>query len=168
MQTSWLWLGEGENGSANSWAICSLTNASDCGHGVKVYSHGVKVSASATKPCHYDEQEKETSFEAKEPCPNPRESDNAGSETGSATKGESVVKRIYADENPMAEICAEVACFLGSHGEESVSRTSGVVEVETVSAMVNDGGAERVAGASYGERGSCCAFHDASHPPRAF
>jgi|SRR6266436_2540188 len=169
MQTSSLCPGEGENGSAkDSWAICSLMNASDCGHAVRVYSHEVNASASATQPYRYDEQEKGTSFEAKEPCPSPRGSDSVGSATGSATKGESVAKRIYADENSTAEICAEVACFLGSHAEESESRTSGVVEVVTVSATADDGGAERVAGASHGGRGFCCAFRDVSHPPRAF
>jgi hypothetical protein len=51
-------------------------------------------------------------------------------------KGESMVKGIYAgDENSTAEICTEVAYFLGNYAEESEGRTSGVVtvEMETVS-----------------------------------
>lgn len=120
------------------------------------------------QPYRYGEQEKEISFEVKEPCPSPRGSDNAGSETGSETKGENTVKGIYADENSTAEICAEVAYFLGSHAEESANHTSGVVEVVTVNAMVDDVGAERMAEAWRGERGFCCASHDASCPPRAF
>jgi len=120
------------------------------------------------QPYRYDEQEKRISFEVKEPCSGPRGSDNVGSETGSETKGESMVKGIYADENSTAEICAEVAYFLGSHAEESESRTSGVVEVETVNTMMDDDGAERVAEAWRGERGFYCASHDASCPPRAF
>jgi hypothetical protein len=56
-----------------------------------------------------------------------------------------MVKGIYADENSTAEICTEVAYFLGSHAEESESHTSGVVEVETVNAMMDDDGMERVA-----------------------
>jgi hypothetical protein len=56
-----------------------------------------------------------------------------------------MVKGIYADENSTAEICMEVAYFLGSHTEESESHTSGVVEVETVNAMMDDDGMERVA-----------------------
>ena len=63
-----------------------------------------------------------------------------GSETGSETKGECMVKGIYADENPTAEICGEVAYFLGSHAEGSESYTSGVVEVVTVNMMQNDNG----------------------------
>lgn len=86
-----------------------MTNASDCGRAVRAYSHEVKASASAMQPYHYDEQEKEISFEVKEPCPSPHGSDNVGSETVSETKGESMVKGIYADENSTAEICAEVA-----------------------------------------------------------
>jgi hypothetical protein len=140
---------------------------SDCGHAVKVYSHEVKVSASATQPYHYDEQEKEISFEVNEPCPSPRGSDNVGNETGNETKGESMVNGIDADENSKAEICAEVAYFLESH-EESESRPSGVVEVVTVNATMDDGGAERTAEAWRGEQGFCCASHDASCPPRAF
>jgi hypothetical protein len=138
---------------------------------VRAYSHEVKASASATRPYRYDEQEKEISFEVKEPCPSPRGSDNAGSETGNETKGESMVKGIDADENSensTAEICAEVAYFLEGHAEESESRTSGVVEVVTVNATMDDGDAETVAEAWRGERGFCCAPHDASCPPRAF
>jgi len=169
MQTSSLCPGEGENGSAkDSWVICSLTNASDCGRAVRAYSHEVKASASTMQPYHYDEQERKISFGVKEPCPSPRGSDNVGSETGSETNGESMVKGIYADENSTAEICAEVAYFLGSHAEESESRTSGAVEVVMVNAMMDDDGAERVAEAWRGERGFCCASHDASCPPRAF
>lgn len=120
------------------------------------------------QPYRYGEQERTISFEVTVPCPSPRGSDNAGSEMGSETKGENMVKGIYADENSTAEICAEVAYFLGSHAEESASCTSGVVEVVIVNAMVDDGGAERVAEAWRGERGFCCASHDASRPPRAF
>jgi hypothetical protein len=120
------------------------------------------------QPYRYDEQEKEISFEVKEPCPSPRGSDNVGSETGSETNGESMVKGTYADENSTAEICAEVAYVLGSHVEESESRTSGVVEVETVNAIMDDDGVERMAEAWRGERGFCCASHDASCPPHAF
>ena len=120
------------------------------------------------RPYRYDEQEKEISFEVKEPCPSPRGSDNVGSETGNETKGESMVNGIDVDENSTAEICAEVAYFLGSHAEESESRTSGVVEVVTVNATMDGGGAERVAEAWRGERGFCCASHDASCPPHAF
>lgn len=143
-------------------------NASDCGHAVRAYSHEVKASASVMRPYRYDEQEKEISFEVKEPCPSLRGSDNAENETGSETKGESMVKGIYAGENSTVEICAEVAYFLGSRAEESESRTSGAVEVETVNAMMDDDCAERVAEAWRGERGFCCASHDASCPPRAF
>jgi hypothetical protein len=120
------------------------------------------------QPYCCEKQEKEISFGVKEPGPGPRESDNVESETGSETKGESMVKGFYAVENSTAEICAEVAYFVGSRAEESESRTSGVVEVETVNAMMDDDGAERVAEAWRGERGFCCASHDASCPPRAF
>jgi len=145
-----------------------LRNASDCGRAVRAYSHEVKASASVMQPYRYDEQEKKISFEVKGPCPDPSGSDNVGSETGSETKGESMVKGIYADENSTAEICAEVAYFLGSHAEESESRTSGVVGVETVNEMMDDDGAETVVEAWHGERGFCYASRDASCPPRAF
>lgn len=120
------------------------------------------------QPCHYDMQEKETSSEVvvKKPCP--RGSDNVGSAKGSVTQGENMVKAIYADENSTAEICAEVACFPGSHAEESGSRTSGVEEVVTVSVMMDGDGAERLARASYGEWDFCCASRDVLCPPRAF
>jgi hypothetical protein len=72
-----------------------------------------------------------------------------------------MVKGIYADNNLTAEICAEVAYFLGSHAEESESLTSGVVEVETVNVMMDDDGVERVAEAWCGEWGFCCTSHDA-------
>jgi len=122
------------------------------------------------QPCHCDMQEKVTFFGVvKKPSPSQRGSDNVGSARGTVTQGESMVKGIYADENSTVEICAEVACSLGSHAEERGSRTSGVEEVETVSAMVNGDGVERVAGAaSYGEWGFCCASRDVSCPPRAF
>lgn len=120
------------------------------------------------QPYRYDEQEKKISFEVKEPCPSPRGSDSVGSETGSEINGESMVKRIYGDEDSTAETCAEVAYFLGSHAEESESRTSGAVEVVMVNAMMDDDGEERWAGAWRGERGFCYASHVASCPPRAF
>lgn len=119
------------------------------------------------QPYSCDGQEREISFEVKEPCPGPPGSDNVGSETESETKGESTVKGIYADENSTAEICAQVAYFLGSHAEESESRTSGVVEVVMVNALMDDDGVERLAEAWRGERGFCCASPDASYPPRA-
>ena len=120
-------------------------NASDCDRVVRAYSHEVKESASAMQPYRYDGQEKEISFEVKEPCPSPSGSDNVGSETGNETKGESTVKGIYADGNSTAEICAVVAYFRGSHAEESESHIFGAVEVVKVNAMMDDDGAERVA-----------------------
>jgi hypothetical protein len=139
------------------------------GHAVRAYSHEVRASAGAMQPCRYDMPEKQIFCElVKKPCPCPHESDNVGSARGSVTQGENMVKGIYADENPTAEIYAEVACFLGSHAEESGSCTSGVEEAVKVSAMVNGDGAGRLVGAPNGERGFCCASHDVSCPPRAF
>ena len=120
------------------------------------------------QPYRYDEQEKEISFEVKEPCPSQRGSRSVGSGSGSETKGESMVKGIYADEKSTAEICAVAAYYPGSHAEESESQTSVVVEVETVNAMMDGGGAERLAEAWHGEPGFYCASHDASCPPHAF
>jgi len=167
-QISWPFFGEGENESARSpWAICSLTNARDCGHVVRVYIHVVR--ASAIHPCHYDVQEKQISFEvAKRPCPSPHGSDKVANARGSVTRGDCKVKGIYADEKVVAKIYAEVACFPESHAEGNVSRTVAAEETGTGSARMDGGGVEKVVGASHGARGSCCAFHDASHPPRAF
>lgn len=146
-----------------------MTNALDCGRAVRVYNHEVNASVSAMQPCRYDMQEKQISSEVVEkPCPCPGGSDNVGSAKGSVTQGESMVKGTYADENSTAEICAEAACCLGSHAEESGSRTSGVEEVVMVNAMMDGDGAERLARASYGEWGFCCASRDVSCPPRAF
>ena len=50
---------------------------------VRACSHEVKVSESTMQPYCYDEQEKEISFEMKEPCPSLRGSDNLGHEMGS-------------------------------------------------------------------------------------
>jgi hypothetical protein len=50
-----------------------------------------------------------------------------------------MMKGIYAEETSAAEICTEVAYILGSLAEESESCTSGVVEVETVNATMDDG-----------------------------
>jgi len=150
--------------------ICSLMNARDCGHdAVRAYIHEVK--ASAIYPCHYDVQEKQISFEvAKRPCPSPHESDKVANVRGSVTRGDCKVKGIYADGKPVAEIYAEVACFPfpDSHAEGNVSRTAAAEEAGTGSARMGGGGVEKVAGASHDARGSCCAFRDASYPPRAF
>jgi hypothetical protein len=136
---------------------------------VRVYIHEVNVSVGAVRPCRFDVQEKRISFEVvKKPCPSPCGGDNVGSARGSVTLGESTVTGIYADEDSTAEICAEVAYFLGSRAEGNGSRTSGVEGVETVSAMMVGDAAERVVAASYGEWGSCCASRDVVCPPRAF
>ena len=58
-----------------------------------VISHKVKPSASVMEPYRYGEQEKAILSEEKEPCPSQHRSNNLGSET----KGESMVKGIYAD-----------------------------------------------------------------------
>ena len=94
----------------------------------------VKASASVMQPYRCSEQEKAILSKVKEPCPSQRRGDNLGSET----KGESMVKGIYADGNSTTEIYTEVAYFLGSHVEESDSRTSGVVGVVMVNAMLDD------------------------------
>jgi hypothetical protein len=136
---------------------------------VRAYSHEVKPSVSVMQPYHYDRQENRISFAVvKKPCPGPRGSDNVGSERGSATNGESMEMEIYADESSTAETCVEVACFLGSHAEESVSRTSAVVEVVTVSAIMDGDGAERAVAALHGERGFYCVSRDVSCLPHAF
>src|SRR5712672_1697231 len=54
---------------------------------VRAYSY--EVSASASAKVH---------------CPNPHGSDNPGRDTGSETKGESIVKGIYTDKNSTAEM----------------------------------------------------------------
>ena len=100
----------------------------------------VKASASVMQPYRCGEQEKAILSKVKEPCPSQCRGNNLGSET----KGESMVKGIYADGNSMTEIYTEVAYFLGSHVEESDSCTSGVVGVVMVNAMLNDDGVERV------------------------
>jgi hypothetical protein len=143
----------GENGSVkHSWAICSLKYAMDCGHEVRAYSHEVRASAGAMPPCRYDMPETQISCEqVKKPCPCPHETDNVGSARGSVTRGENTVKGIYADENSTAEICAEVACFHGSHAEESGSRTSGVEEVVKLNAMMDGDGEGRLVEATNGE-----------------
>lgn len=152
-----------------SWAICSSTNALDYDRAVRANNHEVNVSAGAMRPCRYDMQEKRISFEmVKKPCPSPRGGDNVGSARGTLTLGESMVKGTYAGENSTAEICAEVACFLDSRAEESGSRTSGVEEVVTASAMMVGDAAERVAQASYDEWGFGCASRDVLCPPHAF
>jgi len=87
---------------------------------------------------------------------------------GSVTRDDCKVKGIYADEKPVAEIYAEVACFPDSHAEGNVSHTAAAEEAGTGSARMDGGGGEKVAGASHDARGSCCAFRDASYPPRAF
>jgi hypothetical protein len=75
--------GEGVSGSAkDSWVICSLKNVSLCGCAVRAYSHEVRVSESMVQPYRYDKQEKEISFEVKEPSPRLHRSDNLGHETG--------------------------------------------------------------------------------------
>src|SRR5260370_27908320 len=167
-----IWPGEGEDGSAkNSWAIGSLTNASDCGRVVRAYSHEVKPSVSVMQPYHYDRVENRISFAVvKKPCPSPRGSDNVGSERGSATSGESMGMEIDADENSTAEtrVGVGVACFLGSHAEESVSRTSAVVAVVTVSAIMHGDGAERAAAALHVERGFYSVSPAGSCPPPPF
>ena len=64
-----------------------------------------------------------------------------------------MMKGVYTDENSTA-ICTEVAYFLDSHTDESESRTSSAMEVETVNAMMDDDSTsvERCAEACGGER----------------
>jgi hypothetical protein len=144
-----------------------LTNARDCGHVGRAYIH--EVRASATSPCHYDVRERQISFEVeKRPCPSPHGSDKVANARGFVTGGDCKVKGIYADEKVVAEIYAEVACLPDSHAEGNVSRTVAAEEVGIESARMGAGGVEKVVGASHGARGSCCAFRDASYPPRAF
>jgi hypothetical protein len=71
------------------------------------------------------------SFEEKGPCPSSCGNNGLENEAGCETKGESVVKGSYADENSTvdSEICTDVAYFLGSHMQERESHTSGVVVV---------------------------------------
>ena len=92
------------------------------------------------QPYCCSEQEKAILSKVKEPCP----SQCRGNNLGSKTKGKSMVKGIYADGNSMTKIYMEVAYFLGSHVEESDSRTSGVVSVVMVNTMLNDDSVERV------------------------
>lgn len=146
--------------------ICSLTNARDCGHVVRAYIHEVK--ANAIHPCHYDVPGIQISFVvAKRPCPSPHENDKVANVRGSGIRGDCKVRGIYADEKLVAEIYAEVACYPDNHAEENVSRTAAAEEAGTVSARMDGGDVEKMAGASHGVRGSCCAFRDASCPPRA-
>ena len=105
---------------------------------------------------------------AKTLCPSPHENDKVANVRGSGIRGDCKVKGIYADEKPVAGIYAEVACYPDSHAEGNVSRTAAAEEAETESARMDGGDVEKVAGASHGARGSCCAFRDASYPPRAF
>ena len=62
-----------------------------------------------------------------------------------------MMKGVYTDENSTA-ICMEVAYFLDSHTDESESRTSSTMEVETVNVMIDDDSVERCAEACGSER----------------
>jgi hypothetical protein len=112
-----------------------------CGCAARAYSHEVEASECDAA---LDEQENDISFKVKEPCLGPRGSDDVGSETGSGTRGDSecMAKGIYTDENSTTEICMEVAYFPSSYAEESESHTSGIMEVVTVNAMMDDDGVE--------------------------
>jgi len=103
----------------------------------------------------------------KKPYPSPHESDAVANARGSVTHGGCKARGIYADEKPMAEICAGVAYFPESRAEGNASRIAGAEETGTESARKGGGGAARVAEASHGARGSCYAFRDVSCPPRA-
>src|SRR5258707_7364970 len=61
-----------------------------------------------------------------------------------------MMKGVYTNENSTA-ICTEVAYFLDSHTDESKSRTSSAMEVETVNAMMDDDSVERCVEACGGE-----------------
>ena len=93
---------------------------------------------SVIQPYCCGKQEKAILSKVKEPCPSQCRSDNLGSKT----KGESMVKGIYANGNSITEIYMEVAYFLGSHVEESDSRTFGIVGVVMMNVMLNDNGME--------------------------
>jgi hypothetical protein len=139
----------------------------DYDHAARAYIR--EVTASAIKLYHHDWREKWISFEVvKKPYPGPHESDKVANASGSVTWGECKVKGIYADEKLTAGIYEEVACFPDSHAEGNANRIAGAEEAGTGSAMMDAGGAERVAGTSHVVQGFCCAFRDVSCPPRAF
>jgi hypothetical protein len=127
------------------------------------------ASASAKVLCHYDVQEKETSFEVvKKACPNPCGGDSVGNAKGTVTQGESKAMGIYAGEISMGEICVAVACFPGNHAEGIVSRIAGGEEVGMVNAKMGGDGEEKVGGAWHGVQDFCCVSRAAARPPRAF
>jgi hypothetical protein len=105
---------------------------------------------------------------AKKPYPGRHESDTVANGRGFVTRGECRARGIYADETSVVEICVEVACCPDSHAEVNVSHIAAGEEAGTESATMDGGGVERLAAASHGARGFCCAFRGVSYPPHAF